>query len=163
MTLSYGWNLQQLQHSRNKITTTHAHNCLRALCPELLGWAGTRRNIHPLTFILDSWSSNVLYQLHLLRSIASSVLVYVLGSPFSWYGFATAYDRKWLQAVVRHGIHSGLCEQHHRTVKGLVEEAYDKVFSNVIYNKQHAYIPHLLIPWTQNITLGLDPITLTLP
>ena len=31
---------------------THKHNRVTVLCPELPGWAGTRRNIHPLTPIL---------------------------------------------------------------------------------------------------------------
>jgi len=30
----------------------HTHNRLMALCPGLPGWAGTRRNIHPLIPIL---------------------------------------------------------------------------------------------------------------
>jgi len=30
------------------------YNCFMALCPGLPGWAGTRRNIHPLTPILLS-------------------------------------------------------------------------------------------------------------
>jgi len=29
---------------------THTHNCLTALCLELPGWAGTRRDLYPLTF-----------------------------------------------------------------------------------------------------------------
>jgi len=39
---------------------THTHNRLTALCPGLPGWAGTRRNIHPLTSILYHQTS---YQL----------------------------------------------------------------------------------------------------
>jgi len=42
-----------------------------------------------------------------------------------------------IQAVIRRGIRSGLCEQHHKTVEELVEEADDKLFTNVMYNKQH--------------------------
>jgi len=49
--------------------------------------------------------------------------------------FATGDDRKRLQAVIRRGIRSGLCEQHHKTVEELVEEADDKLFTNVMYNK----------------------------
>ena len=62
----------------------------------------------------------------------------------SWWGFATADDRKRLQAVIRRGIRSGLCEQHHKTVEELVEEANDKLFTNVIYNKQH--VLHSTLP-----------------
>ena len=33
-----------------------------------------------------------------------------------------------------------------------------------MYNKQHVLHPiHFLLPWTQNITLGLDPIALSSP
>ena len=35
-----------------RITHTHTHNRLTAFCPGLPGYAGTRRNIHPLTPIL---------------------------------------------------------------------------------------------------------------
>ena len=40
------------------------NNCLMALCPGLPGWAGTRRNIHPLSECHSHlcWSSNILYQ-----------------------------------------------------------------------------------------------------
>jgi len=31
------------------------------------------------------------------------------------------------------------------------------------YEKSMSYILHFLVPWTQNITLGLDPITLSSP
>ena len=40
-----------IQQDQN-MTHTHTHNRLTALCPELPGWAGTWRNIHPLTPIL---------------------------------------------------------------------------------------------------------------
>ena len=43
----------------------------------------------------------------------------------------TPGNRKRLQAVIRRGIRSGLCEQHHKTVEELVEEADDKLFTNV--------------------------------
>ena len=41
------------------------------------------------------------------------------GRISSWRGFATADDRKRLQAVIRRRIRSGLCEQHHKTVEEL--------------------------------------------
>ena len=95
------------------------------------------------------------------KSVVVAKLVYAASS---WWGFATADDRKRLQAVIRRGIRSGLCEQHHKTVEELVEEADDKLFTNVMYNKQHVLHSTLPgIPWTQNITLGLDPITLSSP
>ena len=69
--------------------------------------------------------------------------------------------RQRLQAVIRRGNRSGLCEQHHKTVEEIVEEADDKLFTDVMYNKQHILHPTLPGTWTQNITLGLDPIILS--
>ena len=56
-------------------------NTHTALCPRLIGWAGTWRKIHPLTFILFTryplWTSSSYYDpWHPLCSI------YVLDSPF---------------------------------------------------------------------------------
>ena len=75
----------------------------------------------------------------------------------SWWGFATADDRKRLQAVIRRGIGSGLCEQHHKTVEELVEEPGDKLFTNVTYNKQH--VLHSTLPGTMDTKY--HPITLS--
>jgi len=63
----------------------------------------------------------------IFKSVVVAKLVYAASS---WWGFATADDRKRLQAVIRRGIRSGLCEQHHKTVEELVEEADDKLFTN---------------------------------
>jgi len=73
----------------------------------------------------------------------------------SWWGFATADDRKRLQAVIRRGIRSGLCEQHHKTVEELVEEADDKLFTNAMYNKQH--LLHPTLPGTMDTKYHLRP------
>ena len=41
------------KHKKQSSTThTHTHSRFTALCPGLPGWAGTRRNIHPLTPLL---------------------------------------------------------------------------------------------------------------
>ena len=73
------------------------HNCLTALCPGIPGWAGTRRNIHPLTSILItkhplSTSSmycnphklNKLFNLHAWQSFTTTSLRSAL--VFSWSG-----------------------------------------------------------------------------
>jgi len=83
----------------------------------------------------------------------------------SWWGFATADDRKRLQAVIRCGIRSGLCGQHHKTVEELVEEADDKLFTNVTYNK---HVLHSTLPGTMDTKYHLrprplDPIILRSP
>ena len=43
-----------------------------SLCPELHGWAGTRRNIHPLAY--PDYQLSFISFFHLLQSIASSLL-----------------------------------------------------------------------------------------
>ena len=43
----------------------------------------------------------------IFKSVVVTKLVYAASS---WWGFATADDRKQLQAVIRRGIRSGLCE-----------------------------------------------------
>jgi len=73
---------------------------------------------------------------------------------------------KRLQAVIRRGIRSGLCEQHHKTAEELVEEADDKLFTNIIYNKQH--VLHSTLPGTMDTKYHLRPrphsdITLSSP
>jgi len=73
----------------------------------------------------------------------------------SWWGFATTDDRKRLQAVIRRGIRSGLCEQHHKTVEELVEETNDKLFTNVMYNRQH--VLHSSLPGTTDTKCYLRP------
>jgi len=90
----------------------------------------------------------------IFKSVVVAKLVYAASS---WWGFATADDRKRLQAVIRRGIRSGLCEQHRKTVEELVEEADDKLFTNVMYNKQH--VLHSTLPGTMDtkITVGIDP------
>jgi len=70
----------------------------------------------------------------IFKSVVVAKLVYAASS---WWGFTFADDRKRLQAVIRRGIRCGLCEQHHKTVEELAEEADAKLFTNVMYNKQH--------------------------
>ena len=54
---------------------------LCGICPGQLRWAGTRRNIHPLTLIVVI---NHPYLLSLLRSMASSLF-----NPHAWRSFST--------------------------------------------------------------------------
>ena len=49
----------------------------------------------------------------------------------------------------------GLCEQRHKTVEELVEEADDKLFTNVTYNKQH--VLHSTLPGTMDTKYHLRP------
>jgi len=88
----------------------------------------------------------------IFKSVVVAKLVYAASS---WWGFATADDRKRLQAVIRRGIRSGLCQQHHKTVEELVEEAGDKLFNNVMYNKQH--VPHPTLHCTMDTKYHVRP------
>ena len=63
-------------------THTHTHDRFTALCPGLPGWAGTRRNIHPLTPVLL-----INHPYHLPPSttnhtiiLAQSTYIYILGN-----------------------------------------------------------------------------------
>jgi len=76
------------------------------------------------------------------------------------WDFATTDDRRRVQAVIRRGIRYGLCEQRHKTVEELVEEADDKLFTNVMYNKQH--VLHLTLPGTMDTKYHLKPRPITL-
>jgi len=93
----------------------------------------------------------------IFKTVVVSKLVYAASSR---WGFATADDQKRLQGVIRRGIRSGLCEQHHKTVEELVEEADDKLFTSVMYNKQHVLRPTL--PGTMDTKYHLRPRPTTL-
>ena len=54
-----------------------------------------------------------------------------------------------------HSVDFGLCEQHHKTVEELVEEADDKLFTNVTYNKQH--VLHSTLAGTMDTKYHLRP------
>jgi len=56
---------------------------------------------------------------------------------------------------IRRGIRSGLCDQCHKTGDEIVEDADEKLFSNIIYNKLHV-LNHIL-PDTRDIKYHLRP------
>jgi len=60
-------------------------------------------------------------------------------------------------------MRSGLCEQHHKTVEELVEEADGKLFTNVMYNKQHSTLPGTMDTKYHIRPRLLDPTTLSSP
>ena len=60
----------------------YCYNRFTALCPGLPGWAGTRRNIHPLTY--PDHHPTFISFFHLLRSVASSLF-----SLHTWQSFCT--------------------------------------------------------------------------
>jgi len=66
-----------------EILDHYYYNRFTALCPGLPGWAGTRRNIHPLTYP-DHYPTFVSF-FHLLWSTASSLF-----NLRAWQSFCTA-------------------------------------------------------------------------
>jgi len=67
--------------------TAHTHTYptvlwLSGLCPGQPGWAGTRRNIHPLT--RRGHQSSLICLIHLIRSTASSLF-----NPHAWQSLST--------------------------------------------------------------------------
>ena len=88
--LTASWVIQNLKCQRLKHTHTLLFNGPSSVTTRLPGWAGTRRNIHPLTHP-DHWTSFINF-LHLLRSIASSLFIYMLG-PFTCSPFRQPLSR----------------------------------------------------------------------
>jgi len=88
----------------------------------------------------------------LIQSVVVAKLVYAASS---WWGFATADDRNDYKLSFAVASRSSLCEQHHKTVEELVEEADDKLFTNVTYNKQH--VLQSTLPGTMDTKYHLRP------
>jgi len=77
-----GVKLQDKTHTHTHTHTTILRLC--GICPGKPGWAGTRRNIHPLH---SSWSSIIpICFLHLLWHVASSVF-----NPHALQSFSTSF------------------------------------------------------------------------
>jgi len=47
----------------------------------------------------------------------------------AWWGFTTAEDRQRLEAVIRRGIRSRLCNPDQTTLAEMIEQADDVLFS----------------------------------
>ena len=65
------------------IITQNNNNRFTAICPGLPGWAGTRRNTHPLTILINHHPIFISF-FHLPRSIASSLF-----KLHAWQSFCT--------------------------------------------------------------------------
>ena len=74
------------------------------------------------------------------KSVAVAKLVYAASA---WYGFCTAADKDRLEAVIRRGKRSGFCPVDQPTVREMVDDADDTMFSQLI-NSNHAL--HQLMP-----------------
>jgi len=97
------------------------------------------QSVHALR-ILRAHGMTASSVLIVLKSVVIAKLVYAASS---WWGYTAADDRKRLQAVIRRGIRSGLCEQQHKIVEETVEDADEQLFNNIIYNKLHV-LNHIL-------------------
>ena len=71
----------------------------------------------------------------------------------AWWGFTTASDRQRLEAVIRQGIRSGLSSSNQLPLAKIVEDAYDNLFSQVLYNNSH--VLNSLLPSTNTRTYNL--------
>jgi len=75
--------------------------------------------------------------LHMVyRSVIVAKLLYAASA---WYSFSTADDRHRLEAVIRRGIQSRLCSTNQLTVRELVDDADESLFTNILYNRNHIY------------------------
>jgi len=83
------------------LTTT---NRFMALCPGLPGWAGTRRNTHPLTY--PDHHPTFISFFHLLRSNASSLFNLRAWQPFCTTSLQVLFDlRLGLEPSTSYSIH----------------------------------------------------------
>ena len=57
-------------------------------------------------------------------------------SPASsaWWGFTTAADRQRLEAVIRRGVRSGLCDLNQLALNEVISDTDDKLFFQAMYN-----------------------------
>ena len=62
----------------------------------------------------------------------------------AWYGFSTADDRQRLEVLIRRGIRSRLYPTNQLTVRELVDDADESLFTNMLYNRNH--ILHQFLP-----------------
>jgi len=63
-------------------------------------------------------------------------------------GFCTVADRDRLEAVIRPGIRSGLCSTDQLSVRELIDDADDSIFSHLMNNENH--VLHQLLPVRRN-------------
>ena len=84
------------------------------------------------------------------RAVVIAKLTYVSSA---WWGFTTADDRQRLEAVIRRGIRSRLCNPDQTTLAEMIEQADDVLFSQALKNNHHAL--HTLLPNKLEITYQL--------
>ena len=78
----------------------------------------------------------------------SAIVAKLLYAASAWYGFSTADDRQRLEAVIWRGIRSKLCPTNQLTVRELVDDADESLFTNILYSRNH--ILHQFLPQRRN-------------
>jgi len=74
----------------------------------------------------------------------SVIIAKLLYAASAWWGFTTASDRQRLEALIKRGIRSGLCDVDASTLTEMVDSADDALYQGVLYNPNH--VLHLLLP-----------------
>jgi len=85
------------------------------------------------------------------KSVAVAKLVYAASA---WYGFCTAADRDRLEAVIPRGKRSGCCAVDQPTVREMVDDADNTMFSQLISSN---HVLHQLMPPSRNTCYNLRP------
>jgi len=69
-----------------------------------------------------------------LKMVYRSVIVAkLLYAASAWYGYSMAVDRQRLEAIIRRRIRSGLCPTNQLTVRELVDDADESLFTNILH------------------------------
>ena len=92
-------------------THTHTHNRLTTVCPGPLGWTGTRRNVHPLTAILNipDHQTSCIHFLHLPPTIHSILLVQCTCLTVLFHNLSSGPTRNTYISVVVIHFHITAC------------------------------------------------------
>ena len=84
--------------------------------------------------------------------------VVIVYASSAWWGFTTADDRQRLEAVIRRGIWSRLCNPDQTTLAEMIEQADNVLFSQAL-NNNHMYCTHFyLINSKQHINSDIGVI-----
>jgi len=74
---------------------------------------------------------------HLRFGYKSVVLAKLMYASLAWWGFATAADKKCIEAFVQRGVRLGLYLANDHTPTELATDSDDNLFGSVLYNCHH--------------------------
>ena len=106
--------------------------------------------VHALRTLRSHGVQNATLQI-VFKSVAVAKLVYAASA---WYGFCTAADRDRLEAVIRRAKRFGFCCMEQPSVREMVDDADDSMFSQLKYSN---HVLHQLIPPRRNTCYHLRP------